>query len=81
MVWLWSHPGRLGVLLLLLLGHFFLFCNVVRLWSRYELIWAFFFVALCALVLVRFGPLWELAAAFALPITFTLLALQLRSEH
>lgn len=78
---LWTHPGRLGVLLLLVVAHFFLFCNVVRLWSRYELVWALSFVVACGLVLVAYGPAWELATAFTLPITFVLFALQLRHDH
>jgi hypothetical protein len=38
--WLWGWVGSLSLLLLGVLVHFFLFCNVFRVRTRYELIWA-----------------------------------------
>lgn len=39
-VWLWDRVGELSLLMLGVLGHFFLFCNVFRVRTRYELVWA-----------------------------------------
>ncbi len=42
--WLWGWVGSLSLLLFGVLIHFFLFCNVFRVRTRYELIWASSFV-------------------------------------
>ena len=42
--WLWGWVGSLSLLLLAVLMHFFLFCNVFRVRTRYELIWALSFL-------------------------------------
>ncbi len=43
-VWLWGRVGSLSLLLFGVLVPFFLFCNVFRVRTRYELIWASSFV-------------------------------------
>lgn len=35
---LWRRVGSLSLLPLVVLGHFFLFCNVIRVRTRYELV-------------------------------------------
>ena len=45
-VWLAPRVGHLAVLPALVVGHFLLFCNIARVRTRYELIWAACFLAL-----------------------------------
>jgi hypothetical protein len=56
---LWSVQPRLAIIVPFVVGHFFLFCNVVRLRRSCELIWAGVFCA-CALVWLLAGwmPTW-----------------------
>lgn len=63
------------------LGHFFLFCNVVRLHRNYELLWAAAFVIHVALWIQRelAGFSWPLVLAIQTPLTLGLVGLQLRS--
>ncbi len=55
--WLWGWVGSLSLLLIGVLIHFFLFCNVFRVRRRYELIWASSF-------LLNAGA-WQLADALS----------------
>ncbi len=55
--WLWGWVGSLSLLLFGVLIHFFLFCNVFRVRTRYELIWA-------ASLLLNAGA-WQLADALS----------------
>lgn len=63
----------------MVLGHFFLFCNVFLVWRRLELIWAGLFVvnvvAHVALEVLEWWPpvLWQL------PVTLVVIAWQMRS--
>ncbi len=56
-VWLWERVGSLSLLLFGVLVPFFLFCNVFRVRTRYELIWASSF-------LLNAGA-WQLADALS----------------
>ncbi len=55
--WLWGWVGSLSLLLFGVLVHFFLFCNVFRVRTRYELIWA-------SSLLLNAGA-WQLADALS----------------
>ncbi len=55
--WLWGWVGSLSLLLLGVLIHFFLVCNVFRVRTRYELIWA-------SSLLLNAGA-WQLAGALS----------------
>lgn len=66
-VWLaYAELGKLAWLPAVVLGHFFLFCNVFRIHRNYELIWAGVFV-------VNFG-IWFLFSPEAAPLEWILIS-------
>jgi len=66
-------------ILIVVAGHFFLFCNIVRIRRRFEMIWAGLFVANIGAWL-WFGELgWIGVLCVQLPITLCLVVLELRS--
>ena len=76
---LWDRLGPLALLFPVVLGHFFLFCNLVRLWRRYELIWAAVFMVNLGAWLLSGTLNWWGVLAVQTPLTLALVALQLRS--
>ena len=67
-----------GVAIAFIVGHFFLFCNIIRMQRKLELVWAAFF---CALVLA--AGVWALLswalvfmASACLTIVFTILTIR-----
>ena len=63
-------------------GHFFLFCNVVRMRRSYELFWAALFLVSFALLAFAFPPFsWTRMLILQLPITALLVTLQIRSPR
>ena len=80
-VWLWDRVGELSLLMLGVLGHFFLFCNVFRVRTRYELVWAATFL-LNAIAWQLAGDLsWQRVLGSQLVITFTVIAAELGSPR
>lgn len=78
----WNLPGGVGLLVAIVVGHFFLFCNVVRLWRVYELVWAGVFVVVAVGVTIAVGePAWGLMLALVTPVTLGLIVAQIRSGH
>lgn len=73
MVWWWGFVVGFAV------GHFFLFCNVVRMARPLELLWAGVFVALAVATITLGVPAWPLTAASSLLVTALVVVLQLRS--
>jgi hypothetical protein len=72
---LWIAVGQVGLLLPVVLGHFFLFCNVFRVPRRGELIWAGLFVVNVCL-LAYFGLfVWWQVALLQLPVTVLVVTL------
>lgn len=78
---LWETLGSIALLPLVLLGHFFLFCNVFRIRRAYELAWAAFFVMnLSAWSLTgNFG--WERVLLVQTPVTVTCLVVEIISPR
>ncbi len=74
------HPihHKLSWAVLFTLAHFFLFCNVLRMRRRYELIWAALFVVLAAPSLAADVPAWAVMIVIMLAVTAVLVFLQLR---
>lgn len=68
----------ISFIILFVVGHFFLFCNVVRMSRFPELIWAISFLSMtiCSLVFQLFSP--EAVFALSLLITFILIYFELR---
>jgi hypothetical protein len=69
----------LGIVVAFTVGHFFLFCNVVRMARPLELVWAVTFVFLCTASLLYGMPPWPVTLAISLALTCVLVVLQVRS--
>lgn len=75
----WHLPTNPSILLLTVVGHFLLFCNVVRLRRSFELVWALAYVA------ATFGAIalgvvdWTLPLLAVTPITIMLVVIEVRS--
>lgn len=76
-----SSLGTMALLFPIVLGHFFLFCNVFRVRRSYEVAWALVFVAnVCAWWLSgRFN--WWSVLLVQTPMTLLCLGLEIRSER
>jgi hypothetical protein len=78
---LWRVPTNPGLHVLAVVGHFFLFCNVVRLRRAYELVWAVtYVVATGVAIAVGLFASW-IPLAGVTPLTALLVGLELRSAR
>jgi hypothetical protein len=68
---------RLGVALLFVLAHFFLFCNVLRMSRPLELIWAVLFVLLAGSTFTFDLPSWNYTLIAILVVTLILAIVQI----
>jgi hypothetical protein len=78
--------GQKGLTIGLLVGHFFLFCNVIRVHRYLEATWAALFVANVAawILLERFQDVsfsWWIVLGLQTPVTLLFLVLELRSAR
>ena len=65
----------------IVIGHFFLFCNVFLVWRRWETVWAALFVINVASHIV-FGALgWVQPLVIQLPVTLAVIVAQIRSPY
>lgn len=71
-VWWW------GFVLGFVLGHFFLFCNVVRMARPLELLWSGVFVALAGATILLETPGWLVTALLSLVVTAIVVAVEMR---
>ena len=67
---------RLGLVVLFVLAHFFLFCNVLRMSRPLELIWAVLFVLMAGSTFYFDIPLWNYTLAGMLVVTLILIFIQ-----
>lgn len=67
-----------GMAILFVVGHFFLFCNVVRMGRPSELVWAGPFLVLAAATMLVGVPTWPVTFAMSLAATVVLVALEVR---
>jgi len=68
---------RIGLALLFVLAHFFLFCNVLRMSRSLELLWAVIFVLLAGSTFYQSLPPWNYTLAAMLAMTLILALLQI----
>ena len=68
---------RLGLALLFVLAHFFLFCNMLRMSRALELIWAVLFVLLAGSTFTFGLPSWNTTLAAMLVLTLILAFVQI----
>ena len=81
-LWLfWEKWSMLISLFLVVLVHFFLFCNVFRIQRKYELIWAGVFVLNYAGWTLNHHFSWLAVLLTQLPITVTLIFLEIRNSR
>jgi len=73
-VWWW------GFVLGFVLGHFFLFCNVVRMARPLELLWGGVFVALAGATIVLETPGWLVTALLSLVVTGIVVVVEMRKS-
>jgi len=68
-------------LLLIVAGHFFLFCNVFRERRRFEFVWAGFFIVNAGVWLLFENLVLTNVIAFQLPITLACVISEMRSPY
>ena len=77
----WRVMGSFSMIFVIVLFHFFLFCNVFRIRRRYELIWAGIFVVSVLLCSVFEIWNWWLIVASQSPVTVLVILLEFRSDR
>src|SRR5262245_53454076 len=81
-VLLWDFDPFLALLPAILLGHFFLFCNVFRIHRGLELVWAgLFLVNTCVWWLTCASVPWLGVVGVQAPVTVLIIALEMRSPR
>ena len=78
-VWLWERVGSLSLLLFGVLVPFFLFCNVFRVRTRYELIWATSFVLTAGALQLADEFSWQRLLGSQIFVTALVIGAELRS--
>ena len=68
----------IGVAIVFAVAHFFVFCNVVRLARRLELVWAAAFIALAVITVVLDAWSWPVTLGLSLVLSTALVAIELR---
>jgi hypothetical protein len=68
----------LAFVIAFVVGHFFLFCNIVRMARSLELIWAGVFLALAGATVVLDNPGWNVTACASLLVTVAIVIIQAR---
>ncbi len=69
-----------GLVVGLVLGHFFLFCNVVRLSRSLELVWAAVFTTLAAATVALDAPGWSVTVSVSLVATMAVVVVEMRKR-
>lgn len=59
-------------------GHFFLFCNIVRMARPLELVWAIVFTGLAAMTILTGSPSPAVTAGLSLLVTIVVVMIELR---
>jgi hypothetical protein len=70
-----------GAAIAFVVGHFFLFCNVIRMARPSELTWAVVFIALTISTVILGIPGWPISFFASLIVTVVLAALELRKPE
>jgi acyl carrier protein len=70
--------GPVGLLFAFIFGHFFLFCNVMRISRSLELIWSGIFLVLAGGAALLETPSWSTAIVAALVVTLIVIGLEMR---
>lgn len=68
----------LGFVVAFVLGHFFLFCNFIRMARPLELVWATVFVVLASATIAFEVPGWLMTASISLAVTTAVVLVEMR---
>ncbi len=68
----------LGLAIAFTVGHFFLFCNVIRMPRHLELIWAAVFIILSVCTIEMHSPSWLTTFGISIGATLVLVIIQMR---
>jgi len=68
----------LGLIVIYVVGHFLLYCNVFRVSRPPELIWAFLFVMLSGLTILLGKPGWTVTVVCSILSTIVILLIEIR---
>lgn len=77
-VMLWQQTWWIGFVVAFVVGHFFLFCNIVRMARPLELVWAAVFVTLAGATVMAELPGWPATIAVSLMTTVIVVIIELR---
>ena len=77
--WAYQIEPAFGLVIAFTVGHFFLFCNVVRMARPRELAWALVFIALISASILTGIPSWNQTFLASLATTCAVVALEMRS--
>lgn len=79
--WLRSQDMGLWWILPMVVGHFFLFCNVFRVRRNYELIWAALFLLNAGFWMSRLSLDWQEPLLCQIPVTLAVIVMEIRSHR
>jgi hypothetical protein len=80
-LWLHNQDSPMWWVLAVVVVHFFLFCNVVRLHRHLELIWAVVFLVNVGWFLMQGHLNWVGPLSYQSPLTLALIMIEVRSER
>jgi hypothetical protein len=75
---LWQQTWWMGFVVAFVVGHFFLFCNVVRMARPLELAWSAVFVLLAGATVLTDTPGWSITTAVSAITTVIVVAIEMR---
>jgi len=80
-IYFFDNHKQLSLIILFVVGHFFLFCNIIRMSRKPELIWAFVFLILNLANLYLGKPSFHFVLLLSLITTLILVSLETRKEN
>lgn len=80
-IWLWRQNFPAWWLVPMVIGHFFLFCNVIRLRRNLELFWAVVFLGNVGWWMAQGSLDWQMPLVWQLPLTLALVLIEMKSSR
>jgi hypothetical protein len=68
-----------SLIIAVVIGHFFLFCNGFRISRRPELIWAGIFIVLSVTTILPWFPVWTVTIAISICATITVVICEMKN--
>ena len=79
-IYLSNKHTQLSIIIVFVVGHFFLYCNIIRMSRKPELIWAFLFLALNLANLYFSKPSFIMVLSLSFISTLILVVLEMRKD-